>query len=314
VKSKFEETMKNINLTLKTYLMTVFLLAVTLPAAGELVVASLNPVVSDLARQVGGDRIRLIELMKAGDNPHAYTPTPEQLRAAHQAPLILVAGKGLETFLPDVRDNLTPNQQILEVGSTIPSLTSKHDEACSSCAHHAHSAVDPHWWHSIKNLQRAARIIAEAFGRLDPDDEDYFNSRCRTYCRTLDNLNSWVKKEIYKIPRQERLLTTAHASFGYFCRDYGFTAVPVQGLSSETTPEPKQITAVINTIREHGIKAVFPEKNVNPGLMKMIMRETGVKTGGYLLAGSPEPEDPTCEAMIRHNVSTIVSALAPEKE
>jgi zinc/manganese transport system substrate-binding protein len=306
--------MKYFRFSIKPYLAILLLSATALPSVGELTVASLNPVVSDLARQVGGERVRLIELMKAGDNPHAYTPTPEQLRAAHQAALILAAGKGLETFLPDVRDNLTGNQQILEVGNTLPSLTASHDHACSSCAHHSHSAIDPHWWHSIKNLQRAARIIAQAFAGLDPTDEEYFNSRCRDYCRVLDTLDSWVRKEIYKIPRQERLLTTAHASFGYFCRDYGFTAVPVQGLSTETSPDPQQITAVITAIREQGIKAVFPEKNVNPALMVMIMRETGVKTGGYLLAGSPDPESPTCEAMIRHNVTTIVSALAPEKQ
>jgi len=80
------------------------------------------------------------------------------------------------------------------------------------------------------------------------------------------------------------------------------------------TSDPKFSHIFIFSNLKSGKFAVFPEKNVNPGLMKMIMRETGVKTGGYLLAGSPEPEDPTCEAMIRHNVSTIVSALAPEKE
>ena len=281
----------------------------------QLTVASLNPVVSDIAKQVGGEYIKVIELMETGDNPHLYEPNPEQLRAAHKARIILAAGMGLETYLPDLRDTLTENQQILEVGRTIPPLVSGH--VCSNSSDHdhdhKHSTIDPHWWHSIKNLQRATLIIAGIFSRLSPENEKYFKSRSRAYRNKLEKLNSWAKREIYRIPRKERILTTAHTSFGYFCHDFEFTAIPVQGLSSETTPNPRQMTTVVNTIREKNVKAIFPEKNVNPKLIETIIRETGVKQGGSLLAAGPTPEAPTCEAMMRHNVKTIVEALAPER-
>jgi len=276
--------------------------------------ASLNPIVTDLARQVGGRHLTIIELMRAGENPHVYEPTPEQLRSAAQADIVLAAGKGLESYLPDLRDTLGRNVQILEVGRNIPSLKISSGEIFICCPGHAGSAIDPHWWHSIRNLQRAARIIAEAFAELDPANQDYFKRQSEAYSDRLDELNSWIKKEIYRIPRQNRILTTAHTSFGYFCRDFGFKSIPLQGLSSEGTPAPQHLTSVVKAIRNSRIKAVFPEKNVNPGLINTIIRECGVRAGGHLLAGSPEPEDPTCEAMFRHNVTVIVNALAPDKE
>ncbi len=280
----------------------------------ELIVASLNPVVSDIAKQVGGEHVKVIELMKPGENPHIYEPTPEQLRAAHGTRIILAAGMGLEIYLADLRDTLTADQQILEIGSSIPPLISEH--GCSTCTAHEHShqhnAIDPHWWHSIKNLQRATLIIADIFSKLAPENAGYFKSRSRAYRNELDKLHSWTKREIYKIPRKERILTTAHASFGYFCRDFEFTAAPVQGLSSEATPNPNQIATVIETIQQKNIKAIFPEKHVNPKLINTIIRETGVKQGRPLLAAGPDPEEPTCVAMIRYNVKTIVEALATE--
>ena len=287
----------------------ILLLSLPLITFGELTVASLNPVVSDLAKQVGGERVKVIELMKAGENPHAYTPNPEQLRAARQARLILAAGKGLESYLPDVRDNLTTEQQILEVGKTIPSLTTGHGGICTGCPDHKHNTVDPHWWHSIKNIKRAVRIIAKALSECSPDDRDYFNAQSQNYCIKMDALEIWAKKEISKIPRKDRILTTAHNSFGYFCHDFGFQAAPIQGLSSETTPKPKQITAIVKTIKSKNIKAVFPEKSVNPKLLRTVVQETGVKTGEPLLAGGPDPKKPTCEAMMRYNISVIVRAL-----
>jgi len=38
----------------------------------ELIVASLNPVITFLARQIGGEHVKIIELMRAGDNPQIY--------------------------------------------------------------------------------------------------------------------------------------------------------------------------------------------------------------------------------------------------
>ncbi|MDA3924810.1 MAG: metal ABC transporter substrate-binding protein [Kiritimatiellae bacterium] len=276
-----------------------------------LTAASLNPIVTDLARQVGGDRVEIIELMKAGDNPHVYEPNPEQLRAANQTDIILAAGKKLESYLPDLRDSLGRDKTILEVGNEIPSLKLSKSQIFICCPDHASSQIDPHWWHSIKNLQRGAVIIADAFSKISPENADFFTKQSRDYCKQLDKLNRWVKKEIYKIPRKRRILTTAHTSFGYFCRDFGFKSIPIQGLSSEVNTDPKHMTDVIKVIKKEGVTAIFPEKNVNPKLLEMVMREAGVKNGGYLLAGSPEPESPTCIAMIRYNVTTIVNALAP---
>ncbi len=294
--------------------MTALLLLAPQICLAGLTAASLNPVVTDLARQIGGTHVTITELMKPGENPHVYEPTPEQLRSAAQADIVLAAGKGLESYLPDLRDTLGGQVLILEVGRNIPSLRLSTSDILICCPGHTGNSIDPHWWHSILNLQRAARIIANAFAELDPDHKTYYQEQSTLYSARLDQLNSWIKKEIYRIPRQDRILTTAHTSFGYFCRDFGFKAIPAQGLSSEATPDPQHLTSVVKAIRNSRIKAVFPEKNVNPGVLNTIIRESGVEAGGYLLADGPELENPTCEAMFRHNVTVIVNALAPDKE
>ncbi len=291
------------------------LAAALLPLFGlaELRVASLNPVVADLARQVGGERVRVIELMKPGENPHVYEPSPEQLRQAHDADLVLAAGKGLESYLPDLRDSLGRNKALLEVGRNIPSLRADKGEIFICCPAHAGTTIDPHWWHSVKNLQRAARIIEAEFAHLDPGGRDYFRQRCRDYSRRMDTLEIWVKREVHRIPRRHRVLTTAHTAFGYFCRDFDFKSIPVQGLSTEDSTDPAHVALVVEAIRRQGVRKVFPEKNVNTKMLEAVAKETGIDFGGYLLAGGPEAENPTCEAMIRHNVETIVRALAPKE-
>ncbi len=289
--------------------------ACPLPAAEVLRVVSLNPIATDLARQVGGDAVEIVELMKPGQDPHVYAPSPSDLKAAEGASLILAMGKGLETYLDGLRETLQTGQSIFEIGRMIPSLRIEAGmELFACCPVHSHGVADPHWWHSIRNMRRAARLTADAFAKALPAEAAGFRERAKAYDQSLIDLESWTKEQIGRIPLARRRLTTAHAAFNYFCEDYRFKPVPVLGLSTLDQPRPGQMRLVLDTLAAEGIAVIFPENSANPALLETVAREAGVRLGGTLLAGSPLPEAPTFDAMFRHNVETMVKALATEDE
>lgn len=302
--------------------------AVVPTAPAPLVVASLNPILTDIARQVGGDAVTVIEILKPGENPHSFTPAPDDLRRMQEAVLILAAGKGLERYLDDVRGSLTATQRLIEVGQHLPGLPAPaahdHDHDHSGdqgggaargpyliCPDGDMVGDDPHWWQSIANVQRAARIVATAFVQEQPGRAAEFRRGQIAYVAQLDLLTSWVRQEVARIPPDGRKLATAHAAFSYFCSAYGFQAVPIQGLTAEQEPSPVYLREVVDTIRREHVRAIFPEVGTNPKILENMVRETGVRVGGRLLAGTPAPEAPTYEDMMRYNVATIVKALAP---
>ena len=67
----------------------------------------------------------------------------------------------------------------------------------------------------------------------------------------------------------------------------------------------------IKVIRDNRIRAVFPEDQANPKVLAEIVRETGVKIGGDLIADGTSPKAHTFETMLKHNVQAIVAALKP---
>lgn len=280
-----------------------------------LVVASLNPIATDMARQLGGERVRIVELVAAGKNPHHYQPSPSDLRDASGARLFLAMGKKLETYLPRIRDNLGPDQKIVEIGSLIPSLElGAEDAAFTCCPSHTHGGIDPHWWNSIKNMQRGARALSRALVEADPGHEEYYAEQYRRYDARLGELYRWAKREINRIPRRDRNLSTPHAAFNYFCKEFGFKAVPIKGLTTEEDVQPAHLAHVADTIRREGIKVVFPEGGSDKVFLDAMVKETGVRIGGELLAGTLTQEAPTYEAMMRSNVKALVNALAPSEE
>ena len=287
------------------------LCAVVTVHAAPLRVASLHPIVSDLARQVGGDAVEVIELMPLDSNPHLFYPSPENLKEASSADLVIAVGKGTEVYLDEFRESLG-GVPVFEVGRHVPSLRVEADEVFICCPDHARGAIDPHWWHSIRNARRAASALADEFARLRPEQHESFQARNRAYAAELDELYAWAKKEIASIPRADRELTTAHAAFGYLCREFGLRSITVLGLTSEHDADPGHLKEVIQTLRENHVKAVFPAESANPKILETIAREAGVKIGGQLHGDMMGAHNHTYVEMMRCNITTIMDGLRGE--
>ncbi len=274
--------------------------------AAELKVASLHPLVGDLLRQVGGDKVEIVDLIGPNGDPHSFEPAPKDLAAADGASLYFASGMGMEGYLPDLREILVGKARIVEVGRTLPALHGK----CDHEGHdHAHDhEVDPHWWHSVDLFRRAAGVVADELSAASPQNKELFQANAQAYRAKLDELEKWVKREVIRIPRDRRKLATAHAAFQYFCEAYGFEAYPVQGLNRERMPDAAKLAELIATLKKERVAAVFPEKESNPKMLESLTRDSGIKLGGELVADGRGMT--SYEEMVRSNVTAIVAALS----
>lgn len=297
-------------MTLPRLLITLFFPLTTLMSAAEVKVSALHPLMADLARQVGGERVQVFDLVGEGGDPHHFEPRPSDMRNMQASALILAGGKNLETYLGRIHASL-PKVPIIEVGRTIPSLTVGKDAVYACCPHQAHeNALDPHWWHGIDNMRRAARVVADAFSTVDPGGKDFYQARARDYARELADLKSWARRELAKVPRGQRKLVTAHNAFAYFAREFGFEVIAVAGLNKEQESTPQDLARTIESVRKSGVPAIFPEYGANPKALESIARSTGAKIAPSLIAdGNGIGAKAGFKPMIQHNVTTITRAL-----
>lgn len=298
---------------MKLFFLTLFLFSLTMSAPAALKVASLHPILADLARQVGGDKVEVVEVLKPGSDVHHFEPSARDVAAMRGAPLILACGKHLETYLDKLRDSVGSGVKIVEVGRPIPSmLLDPKQEIFVCCPAHAKSSIDPHWWHSADNMKRAARVLADEFSAADPANAAAYEAGARAAGDRFMELKRWAQKEISRIPRSDRKLVTAHAAFGYFCKEYGFKTIPMLGIGRSDDISAQYVAQTIQAIRDHKIKAVFPEDQANPKVLTEIVRSTGIRTGEPLIADGTSQNAHTFETMLSHNVRAIVAALGPQ--
>ena len=301
---------------MKPLLLSLGFLAAALPTLAATKVASLHPILADLAQQVGGANVEVVEILKPGADVHHFEPSPKDLAEMRGTKLLLASGKGLESFLDKLRDSLGAGVKLVEVGEKIPSIPfveHEHHHEGKEEEHddHHHGSEDPHWWHSAENMKRAARIVADELSAVDPANAAAYAAGAKAASKRFGELKSWAQKEIARIDRKDRQLVTAHAAFGYFCKEYGFEPTSVLSIGRSDDSSSKHIAETIEEIREHHIKAVFPEDQANPKVLAEIARSTGVKIGEPLIADGTAKVAHTFETMLAHNVRSIVAALAP---
>jgi zinc/manganese transport system substrate-binding protein len=301
---------------MKTTPLLLALLALACPAlaADKIRVSSFSTVLTEIAQQVGGDRVAVTAHVKPGVDPHEFEPKPTDLKTVGDAQLILVSAKHLEGYVGKLKQATGAKGALVEVGDRFPSLKMKDDHDHDHGHKHAHKegelVEDPHWWHSIANMQKAVKIVRDELAKVSPADQKTFAANADAYGDKLDALQKWVKAEVAKLPRDQRKLVTSHDAFQYFAKENGFTIYAIEGISSADQPSSKKVAEIIAIIKAQGVKAIFPESIQNPKVLKEITRETGVKTGNELYAdGLGAGAASTYEGMYKSNVTAIVSAL-----
>jgi len=271
------------------------------PLKAELRIASLSTLTTDLAQEIGGNHVIVDGIIRPGVDPHEFEPTPGDVKKVADANLVLLTGKGMEGYLSKLEEAAGGSVKFVNVGLNIPSLT---------MTENGEKVEDPHWWHSVTNVETATRVIEEAFEKSDPTNAAVYKKNASAYLQSLIELERWIRLKVAEVPHDKRKLVTSHDALQYFARDYGFSIYPVKGVNTTEDPSSEHVKEIIGVIRAQGVKSVFFENIENPRAVQQISDETGARVGGTLYSdGLGSSEGNTYQSMMRHNVSTIVDGL-----
>ncbi len=294
-------------------LLAVLTLATTVTTAAErkIKVTTTVSMVSDLVRQVGGDRVAVAGLMGAGVDPHLYKATAADVTRLQQADVIFYNGLVLEGKMQDIFTKLARTKKfVYPVSEAIP--VEKLLEPPQFEGHY-----DPHVWFDVTLWSACVETVVKGLAEFSPSEKSYFEKRGQEARAKLADLHQWALKKAAELPPTKRILVTSHDAYNYFGRAYGFQVVGLQGVSTVTEAGLADMAKLVDFIKKNQVKAVFVETSVSPATIQRISKDAGVKVGGELFSdamGTPGQMENgydlgTYEGMIKHNLTTIVGAL-----
>ena len=267
--------------------------------------------VTDLVRQVGGDRVEVQGLMGAGVDPHLYKATASDVIKLQQADVIFYSGLVLEGKMQDLFAKMARTKKhVYPVTESIP--VERLLEPPEFQGHY-----DPHVWFEVPLWELCVETVVRGLSEFDPKGKDDFEQRGRNVRAKMQELHQWALQKAAELPKEKRILVTSHDAFNYFGRAYGFEVVGLQGISTVTEAGLADMTKLVDFIKQKKLKAVFVESSVPHAAIERISKDAAVKIGGELFSdamGTPGQIEHgydlgTYEGMIKHNLNTIVNAL-----
>jgi len=253
---------------------------------GKTVVAAFYPL-AFAAEQVAGRGVEVVDLTRAGEEPHDIELSPRDIARIHEAKLVVYAGHGFQPAVEDaVRDRSGPSLDVLD----------------HVRLHGTGDDVDPHVWLDPARYAQVTRAIAGALGAP---------ARAEPFVRRLAALDRGLARGLGRCER--RTIVTSHAAFGYLAERYGLRQVALVGLAPEAEPSPATVARLADTVRATGASTVFTEPLVAPALAETVAREAGAVTATLdpLEALTPSEEDAGANyfGVMRKNLAALRKAL-----
>ena len=267
--------------------------------------------ITDIVRNVGGERVQATGLMGPGVDPHLYKPTASDVQTLESADVIFYGGLELEGRMTDVFVKLA------RAGKPTFPVSEDIDPARLRQPVEFEGKYDPHIWFDVTLWQEAVRKVARALAALDPGSAALYQANADAYLKQLDELHRYVQAQIQTLPPESRVLITAHDAFGYFGQQYGMEVRGLQGTSTAAEAGARDVQDLAAFICERGLKAIFVESSVPQATLEAVQaaaeaRGCTVSIGGQLFSdamGADGTPEGTYIGMVRHNVDTIVKAL-----
>ncbi|WP_371785373.1 metal ABC transporter substrate-binding protein [Streptosporangium subroseum] len=283
--------------------------AASTTADGPLKVVATTTQVADFARNIGGDKVTVTQILRPNVDPHDYEPSPADIQAIADADVVVKNGVGLEKWLDQVISSAGFEGQVVDAGQGVTVRKGDGSEE--------ESAGDPHIWHNPQNAKIMSTNIEKAFAAKDAPDAAAYQANLDTYGANLDALDTDIAQRINTIPAAQRKLVTNHDAFGYYIDRYHLTFIGSIIPSFDTSAElsAKQISDLVAKIKATGVTAVFSESSLPPKTAQAIGTEAGVKVeaGEDSLYGDTLGPEGSAGAtyldMEKHNTDVIVGTL-----
>lgn len=213
-----------------------------------------------LAEQIGGDKVIVTNLTPPGAEPHDFEPGTRDIVQLENQDIVLLNGGGLEGYADKIKENIDLQKtKLILVGQPFMS-----------------NPKDPHVWLDPVLYKKEAKIIAEAFIKIDPINSKIYAANAKKLSDTIDKLDLEFKKKLSGC--RQKNIVTSHKAFGYLASRYGLHEVALAGLSPEQEPSSKALTEVATFAKKNKIKYIFFEELVSPSIAETIANEIGAQT------------------------------------
>jgi zinc transport system substrate-binding protein len=250
--------------------------------------------------RIGGDYVSTENLVPPGADAHSVEVTTKTMVDVAESDAFIYTGTGVEGFADAVIDSLEKEDVIIVNASENVSFIGalereEHNEEAEETTHEEHdeenhseetaeeheeheehtSDQDPHVWLDPERAIVIAENIKNALVELKPARKQEFEDNFSALKTELEDLDSEFNNMVDS--SKTKTFIVSHSAYGYWEDAYGLKQIGISGLSPTDEPSQKQLSNIIDLVKENDLKYIFFEQNLENKVAEIVKNETGTE-------------------------------------
>jgi zinc/manganese transport system substrate-binding protein len=250
--------MKAITTVLVGFALAVALASGARAADGKLAVVAAENFYGDIARQIGGDRVDVVNVMSNPDqDPHLFETTPGVVRQIANAQIVILNGADYDPWMDKL---LAAAPQPARVVINAGAVTG------------AKAGGNPHLWYAPATMPAVAKAMAEAFSKADAAHASDYAARLATTLASLEHISRRVAD--IKAKHNGQPVTATEPVFGPMANALGLTMRNQRfqlAMQNDTEPSARDVAAFENDLKGQKVKLLLYNSQVSEKLTDRLL-------------------------------------------
>ncbi len=289
-----------------------------------------------MAQQIGGDRVRVADLLAPRAHLHDAELDPAALSKLGEADLVVLLSRGAQPAVDSALEASGARKgKVLYLFDSVRNAESVTPAAASDISRSAASREDTpsrpvgklpllrvqagamvesseedsaqaHFWLDPVLVARGASVMRDVLAQAAPSQAEYFDSNLETLRSTLDRLHRSFEDSLRGCA--SRTLVVYHSAYHFLAERYELREVAVTGADPEAEPRPADVRAAVEAARSDRVQTVFADPEAGTAAMEQVAREAGAQVD-VLDPIEGEVEGADYVARMYTNLSKLSAAL-----
>jgi len=296
----------------RIFLTVLFSTALAISASAKLNVVATLPDFGSLAREIGGDKVDVVVLAKATEDPHFVDARPSFVVSMRNADVLIDGGAELEIgWLPPLLQNArNPKIEIGKPGRVEASAGVRLMNVPTNVTRAAgdvHALGNPHFTVDPIIAKAIAQHIAQSFSTVDAANAAVYDANYKKFEATINaKLQEWGAA---LLPFKGQNVVAYHDSWVYFAHRFGLNIDIFLEPKPGIPPSPSHLTEVIAQMKAQKIKVILVEPFHDRRIAEKVASATGAKVVDFAQFPGGLPGTDNYVKLIGTLISRLAAAL-----
>jgi zinc/manganese transport system substrate-binding protein len=226
--------------------------------SGKIAVVAAENFYGDVARQIGGDRVSVVSILRNPDqDPHLFETSPSVVREIAAAQVVVYNGADYDPWM----------ERLLKV-------TPKPGRTAIVAADLMHKKVgdNPHLWYDPATMPAVAKALTVALGAADPSHSGDYAARLKAFLASLQPLND--KIAAIRTKYADTAVAATEPVFGYMAAALHLTMLERRfqlAVMNNTEPSAGDLAAFEKELKTDKIRVLFFNKQASDKIVQHLV-------------------------------------------